>query len=78
MRGIGIARIGTGIGGVFVVVIGLAFLGLFVWSIVWAYGDAERRGKSGCLVALLVMFLTWPMGLVAWLVFRPNDTMRRQ
>jgi hypothetical protein len=47
--------------------------GLFVWSVVWAYSDAEQRGKSGCLVALLVMFMSWPVGLIAWIIFRPED-----
>jgi len=51
----------------------VGFLVLYIWSIVWAYGDAERRGKSGCLVALLVIFLSWPLGLVAWLIFRPEE-----
>jgi len=55
------------------VLLGLAILGLWGWSIVWAYGDAERRGKSGCLVALLVLLLSWPVGLIAWLVFRPDE-----
>ena len=34
--------------------------------------DAERRGKSGCLVAILVFFLSWPLGLILWIVFRPE------
>jgi Na+/proline symporter len=42
-------------------------------SVVWAYGDAERRGKSGCLVALLVFLLTWPAGLIIWLLIRPEN-----
>ena len=41
-------------------------------SSLWAYGDAERRGKSGCLVAILVFFLSWPLGLILWFVFRPE------
>ena len=45
---------------------------LYVWSIVWAYGDAIARGKSGVLVALLVALLSWPGGWLAWLVFRPS------
>ena len=52
--------------------VSVVFLGLYIWSIFWAFGDAESRGKSGCLVALLVAFLSWPIGLVVWLVFRPN------
>ena len=47
-------------------------LGLYVWSIIWAYGDAEKRGKSGCLVALLVGLVSWPVGLIIWLVARPE------
>ena len=53
------------------VLVGLLLL--YVWSIGWAYGDAESRGKSGCLVALVVMFLSWPLGLLIWLVFRPEE-----
>jgi len=44
----------------------------YLWSIFWAYGDAERRGKSGCAVALLVALLSWPIGLLLWVVFRPE------
>jgi hypothetical protein len=46
---------------------------LVIWSIIWAYNDANKRGKSGCLVALLVFFVTWPAGLIIWLVFRPEE-----
>ena len=55
---------------------GLFCLGLFItylWSIVWAYEDAQSRGKSGLLVALLVMLGVWPIGLIAWLILRPRD-----
>ena len=54
------------------IVLALIVFGLWVWSIVWAYRDAERRGKSGLLVALLVAFLSWPLGLLAWVIFRPE------
>jgi hypothetical protein len=53
-------------------IIGLGVLALYVFSIMWAFSDAEDRGKSGCLVAILVAFLSWPIGLVAWLIFRPD------
>lgn len=42
-------------------------------SIIWAYFDARARGKSGCLVALMVFFLAWPAGLILWLIFRPEN-----
>jgi hypothetical protein len=45
-----------------------------VWiaSIIWAYMDARNRDKSGCLVALLVIILPWPIGLIVWLLLRPE------
>ena len=49
---------------------------VYVYSIIWAYGDAEARRKPGCLVALLVAFLSWPLGLLLWIVFRPEDRRR--
>ena len=49
----------------------LGVLLLYVWSILWAYGDAEARNKPGCAVALLVALLSWPIGLLVWIIFRP-------
>ena len=43
---------------------------LFFASLVWVYRDAEARGKSGPLMAVLAWF-TWPWGLLIWLVARP-------
>jgi hypothetical protein len=48
-------------------------VGVYVLSIGWVYHDANNRGKSGCLVALIVMLLSWPFSLIAWVVFRPDD-----
>ena len=61
------------IGLLFVGVISLGFFGLYIWSIIWSYTDAEKRGKSGCLVALLVGLLSWPLGLLIWYVARPEQ-----
>jgi hypothetical protein len=47
-------------------------IGLWIWSIVWAYGDARRRGKPAILVALLVALVSWPLGLLIWVIFRPE------
>ncbi len=37
----------------------------------WAASDARQRGKSALLVCLAVVFF-FPMGLLAWLLFRPR------
>jgi len=50
----------------------LVILGLLIWSLVWAWRDAEKRGKPGWLVALLVLFMNWPFSLLIWVVFRPE------
>ena len=64
-------------GSIAVSMLGVVFIGallsLWIYSIGWAYKDANLRGKSGVLVALMVALLSWPLGLVAWLVFRPDD-----
>ncbi|MBB6610695.1 hypothetical protein H7F15_06575 [Pontibacter sp. Tf4] len=60
--------------GIIGIIVGLVLLVLYIWSVVWAYKDANRRGKPGWLVAVLVALLSWPLGLVLWLLFRPNTT----
>lgn len=47
----------------------LLLIGISVW---WAFKDGEERGKNGCLVALMVLLLFWPLSLLVWLVFRPE------
>lgn len=47
-----------------------AVLGFYLWSIRWAYLDAQARGKSAFWVAMLV-FSLGPTGLIIWLAFRP-------
>jgi hypothetical protein len=42
-----------------------------LWSVVWAARDAEARGRPGWLVALFVLLLVWPLGLILWLIVRP-------
>ena len=48
----------------------LAFLTLLM---LWTANDARERGKSPVLVSLLVL-LSFPLGLAAWLLFRPETT----
>ncbi len=50
----------------------LLFLGLFIWSLIWLYKDAENRGKSGCLVIFLVLMCSWPVSILLWIVSRPD------
>ncbi len=51
----------------------IPLIAVVIGSAIWAYGDAERHGKSGCLVALLVLLLSWPVGLIIWLLIRPEN-----
>lgn len=53
----------------FIIVAGTA---LYIWSLVWAYKDAEKRGSNGVLVCLLVALVAWPLGIVVWLLVRPD------
>jgi len=62
-----------GIGLVIVGFMGFAMLALLIWSLVWVYSDAERRGRSGCVIALLVFLVGWPLSLVLWTVARPDE-----
>jgi len=52
------------------VVCGVLFLGLVAYTFAVCARDAKRRGKSPLLVCLLV-FLSFPLGLIVWLIFRP-------
>ena len=54
---------------------GLVIVGLYVWSIIWVYIDAQNRGKSGWSEALFVILCSWPLGLVIWIAFRPKETL---
>ena len=47
------------------------FLGILGWILWVCAADARRRGKSPLLVALLV-FVSFPLGLLLWLLFRPE------
>jgi len=55
-------------------ILSLGIFGLQIYSCIWAGSDAERRGKSGFLIGLLVFF-TWPLGLLIWLLARPEGQM---
>ena len=46
------------------------FFALTVYTFAVCARDAKRRGKSPLLVCLLV-FLSFPLGLIVWLIFRP-------
>lgn len=60
---------GLGLIGILICMVLLVFV---IWSVIWAYYDASRRGKSPWLVALMVLFMVWPVGLIFWLTLRPQ------
>ena len=49
----------------------LVSFGFFIWSLMWIFGDAERRGKSGWLSVLFLLAAFWPWSLLWWLWLRP-------
>ena len=49
----------------------VAFLGILGWIARACALDARRRGKSPFLVSLLVL-VSFPLGLLLWLLFRPE------
>jgi hypothetical protein len=48
-----------------------AYIGMLLWTLWVCAGDARRRGKSPLLVTLLI-FISFPLGLILWLLFRPE------
>jgi hypothetical protein len=48
-----------------------AYLGLLLVTLRVCATDARRRGKSPLLVTL-VIFISFPLGLILWLLFRPE------
>jgi uncharacterized membrane protein YozB (DUF420 family) len=63
---------GEFIGSIFAMLCGGTFFILYIISLVWAYNDANNRGKSGCIWALIIWF-TWPLGLLAYLFLRDQE-----
>jgi hypothetical protein len=45
---------------------------LYIWSLVWAYRDAESRSSNGLLARLLVALAAWPLSIVVWILIRPK------
>ena len=56
----------------FIIPLFLVIIGLLIWSLVWVYHDALKRGKPGWPVVFLVLLLEWPISLLVWIVFRPE------
>jgi len=53
----------------------LAFLAIWIAIIVWVYSDAEKRGLSGVLWALIV-FILHLLGLLIYLIVRSDHPIR--
>ena len=56
---------------VFIYILYALFFILFIWSMLWVYGDAKRLGKQALPVTVFIALIGWPLSLLAWLVFRP-------
>ena len=62
--------------GILGLLFGLIVLVLYLWTIFWSYRDAKRRGVPGWLVAILVAVVSWPIGFLLWIIFRPKSYYR--
>lgn len=51
-------------------IISLVFFVIWLATLIWVYRDANRRGKPGIVVALLVGLISWPIGLLVWVLVR--------
>jgi hypothetical protein len=53
------------------IMFGIIWLVIGFIACIWAASDASDRGKSGCLVFLLIL-LGGPIGFIIWLLIRPE------
>jgi uncharacterized membrane protein YhaH (DUF805 family) len=56
---------------VFSVPVFIAYIALFIFSLVWVYRDANDRGKSGLVALLLILLTGWPFSFIWWFWLRP-------
>lgn len=61
------------ISGFFALAFFLGCVALYVYSLVWVYRDAEARDTNPLLVTLMVGLISWPLGLLVWLLVRPDE-----
>lgn len=72
MHGVGLSP-----GEIAFMVLPLLLVILWIWAIVWVYRDAEKRGMSGALWALLV-FVGSIIGLIIYLIIRNENLIRSE
>ena len=70
MHGVGLSP-----GEIAFTVLPLLLVILWIWAIVWVYRDAEKRGMSGALWALLV-FVGSIIGLIIYLIIRNENLIK--
>lgn len=68
---------GSYFAGIFTIILGLGFLVLLISALRWCINDAQARNKSAFAVCCAV-FLFFPWGWFAWLIFRPDIDHRLQ
>jgi putative component of membrane protein insertase Oxa1/YidC/SpoIIIJ protein YidD len=67
--------ISGGAGCVIAIVVGLVYLGVKVFVMVWAFKDATSRGDSNAILWPILIFFTSIIGLVIYLAVRPKGDM---
>ena len=49
----------------------LSCIVIFLATLVWAWQDAQRRGKNGFVVVLFLLLTGWPLSFIWWFFLRP-------
>ena len=74
-RSVTMHGMGLGPSEIVFMVLPLLLVIMWIWAIVWVYRDAEKRGMSGALWALLV-FVGSIIGLIIYLIIRNENLLQ--
>ena len=49
----------------------LLLIVLSMWSFIWLFRDARKRGKNGALAIVFILITGWPLSFIWWFWLRP-------
>ena len=51
----------------------LLFVLTYLGSLCWVHRDAQERVERPVLLTLVIGLVSWPLGLLLWVLFRPEE-----